>query len=267
MSGVIARFFVAPIDVVKIRMQLQTDPARYSGIVSTMTNIYRREGIVAFWKGNIPAEAMYLVYGASQFTFYSMLNTRLSRLEKLHGVRVPAPLHSLAIGALAGCLATCVSYPFDLLRTRLISNDTPRFKSLIAEITHIVMSNGASGFFGGGLLSVVCVATGAGLSFAGYNFARDLTPDKNWGAACGLAAGAFSKAAVYPLDLLKRRRQLSTSESSGQMARHILRNEGLRGFYHGLIPSVLKSAPTTMISLFMYEWATRILLKRRIDFD
>ncbi|VEU21565.1 DEKNAAC102298 [Brettanomyces naardenensis] len=265
-SGVLARFFVAPIDVVKIRMQLQTDATKYETITKAVTSIIRDEGLGAFWKGNVPAELMYLVYGASQFALYSAMNTYTSRVEDRYKLNIPGPIHSLIIGSVSGCLGTCVSYPFDLLRTRLVYNEKPQFASLFGEVSQIIRHTGFSGFFGGGVLSVTSVALSSGISFACYTFLRDETKGTRFEGASGLLAGAISKTVIYPLDLLKRRRQVSTTETSIKMSKAILASEGIKGFYHGIIPSVIKSAPTTMLSLYFYELATGWLMKRRESF-
>ncbi|QPG73505.1 hypothetical protein FOA43_000816 [Brettanomyces nanus] len=259
-SGVVARFFVAPMDVIKIRLQLQTDTTKYRGITKTVSSICRHEGLTAFWKGNIPAEIMYLVYGSSQFAFYSLLNAYSTRLQESYHLNIPGPVQSLFVGSVAGCAATCASYPFDLLRTRLINNEKRKFASLYEEIRHIVTTGGLRGFFGGGALSVASVALTTGLAFSGYTFLRDQNSEESNGLSSGFIAGAVSKILVYPLDLLKRRRQISTSTSAWKMAKIILASEGPVGLYHGLVPSVLKSAPTTMLSLYCYEWATNRLM-------
>ena len=71
---------IAPLDVIKIRLQLQihslSDPFSvrnvkgpvYKGTLGTLKQILREEGLTGLWKGNIPAELMYLTYGSAQFS-------------------------------------------------------------------------------------------------------------------------------------------------------------------------------------------------------
>ncbi|GMF05437.1 unnamed protein product [Ambrosiozyma monospora] len=138
-SGLMARFVTAPLDVVKIRMQLQgyQPNIRYTNSLTTLSSIIKKEGTQALWKGNIPAEIMYIIYGATQFTAYSTLNTLVSKVERDEGVKITPGLHSLMLGSIAGCVSTSVSYPFDVLRTRLASSDATQFKSLAGEISKI----------------------------------------------------------------------------------------------------------------------------------
>ena len=59
-SGVITRAVGQPLDVLKIRFQLQDYESggklKYTGIVSACRKMLRDEGITAFWKGHIPAQ-------------------------------------------------------------------------------------------------------------------------------------------------------------------------------------------------------------------
>lgn len=111
-------FVIAPLDVVKIRLQLQPHGHNivpvYRGILSTMRKIAVQEGITGLWKGNIPAELLYLTYGAAQFLAYRQISLLISSLP----LDVPDSAKSTAAGAVAGATATTTTYPFDLLRTR-----------------------------------------------------------------------------------------------------------------------------------------------------
>jgi solute carrier family 25 thiamine pyrophosphate transporter 19 len=42
-------------------------------------------------------------------------------------------------------------------------------------------------------------------------------------------------------------------ESLAACTRAILAKEGLRGLYKGMVPALLKAAPSTMITFFVYE--------------
>ena len=72
---------------------------------------------------------------------------------------------------------------------------------------------------------------------------------------CGSGAGVLSKLAVYPFDMLKKRLQVQGFEEArrpfGQTrkyygllhcVRNVIQEEGMRGLYKGLVPSLLKAA-------------------------
>ncbi|KAG0087368.1 mitochondrial thiamine pyrophosphate transporter [Podila epicladia] len=103
-AGVVSRFVIAPLDVVKIRLQVQTQRKdlasilrrksgqdtvydvktravqlpKYRGMFSGMATIAREEGIKGLWKGNMAAEYLYLTYGGIQFLVYQQTKAFLS---------------------------------------------------------------------------------------------------------------------------------------------------------------------------------------------
>lgn len=89
----------------------------------------------------------------------------------------------------------------------------------------------------------------------------------------GLAGGACSTVALYPLDLIKVRLQVNENSlssnnpasasaakprlSSMQMFRVIVRHEGIMGLYQGLIPAVVGSSVSWGGYFFVYEGLKR----------
>ena len=75
--------------------------------------------------------------------------------------------------------------------------------------------------------------------------------------ALGSIAGAVGAFTVYPIDLVKTRMQNQRKVSVGQVlyknsidcARNVWRNEGIRGFYSGIVPQLIGVAPEKAIKL------------------
>lgn len=154
-AGLVSRFCIAPLDVVKIRLQLQShslsDPLSqhgingpiYKGTVSTLRAIVQQEGITGLWKGNIPAELLYVCYGGIQFTTYRSITQLQSELPH----RLPPSLESFVSGATAGAVATAATYPLDLLRTRFAAQGNEKvYTSLLASIRDIARLEGPGAF-------------------------------------------------------------------------------------------------------------------------
>ncbi|CAL2274279.1 unnamed protein product [Prunus armeniaca] len=87
--------------------------------------------------------------------------------------------------------------------------------------------------------------------------------------ACGSLSGIASSTATFPLDVVRRRMQL---EGAGGRARiyntglvgtfkHIIRTEGLRGLYRGILPEYYKVVPSVGIVFMTYE-TLKMLLSR-----
>lgn len=262
-SGAVARAVTAPLDTIKIRFQLLL--LRTDGVtgIELVKNILRNEGITALWKGNVPAELLYILYGASQFTSYSILNTWLSDLQNQSKYTLSPLTHLLFVGGGTGLVSTLVTYPFDLLRTRLAANESKSLLSMKDTCKNIYVSNGFQGFFVGIRPSLLSVAATSGLFFWSYSLARGtidninkVTPGKIWGveAICGFCAGVTAKAITFPLDTIRKRMQVSPGPKAFRMLLDHWRAYGFANFYRGFGVSLIKTAPTSAISMAIYEY-------------
>lgn len=74
----------APLDVLKIRLQLQQlhNPL-YSSASQALLDITRSEGVRSLWKGNLCATYLWVSYGAVQFGLYDGMKARLRRHESV----------------------------------------------------------------------------------------------------------------------------------------------------------------------------------------
>ena len=282
---------IAPLDVIKIRLQLQihslSDPLStrgitgptYKGTRGTLKQILREEGLTGLWKGNIPAEAMYLAYGSVQFSAYKYVSHLLDSVPKPY--KLPDSANSFASGAAAGACATTVTYPLDLLRTRFAAQGTDRvYASILASLRHIAEHEGPRGFFRGLGAGVSQIVPYMGLFFASYEGLKPIVagsviplPFGTSDAAAGVIASVLSKTAVYPLDTTRKRLQVQGPNRMRYVHRnipvysgvlstlaHIWRHEGRRGMYRGLTVSLLKAAPASAVTMWTYEQVMALML-------
>ncbi|KAF1808063.1 mitochondrial thiamine pyrophosphate carrier 1 [Eremomyces bilateralis CBS 781.70] len=281
-SGLLSRFVVAPLDVIKIRLQLQShslsDPLSHRGVIGptykgafgTLKHILRDEGVSALWKGNVPAEFLYLMYGAVQFLAYRQASALVSGLD------LPSSATSFVSGASAGICATTATYPLDLLRTRFAAQGQDRiYPSILRSVHQIYTSEGVGGFYRGIGAGISQVVPYMGLFFAIYGSTQPYlvssslplssigSPD----AVAGVIASVCSKTVVFPLDTVRKRLQVQGPERMRYVHRNIplyeggvaktlqniLKVEGVRGLYRGLTVGLLKAAPASAVTMWTYE--------------
>ncbi|KAH8691956.1 mitochondrial carrier domain-containing protein [Talaromyces proteolyticus] len=286
-AGLVSRFCIAPLDVVKIRLQLQihslSDPAShygingpvYKGTIPTMRAIIREEGITSLWKGNISAELLYVCYGGIQFTAYRTTNQALQKLTH----RLPPSVESFISGAVAGGLATASTYPLDLLRTRFAAQGKRRiYTSILSSVRDIARHEGSRGFFRGCSAAVAQIVPYMGLFFAAYEALRpplsqfDSLPFGSGDAAAGVIASVIAKTGVFPLDLVRKRLQVQGPHRSRYVHTNIpeyrgvartisviLKTQGARGLYRGLTVSLVKAAPASAVTMWTYERVLKML--------
>lgn len=226
----------------------------------------------AFWKGNVPAELLYIAYGAAQFTAYRTVN------QLLQPFALPGTVDTFLSGAIAGAVATSLTYPLDLLRTRFAAQGIDRvYLNLRFSVVDIARTEGFKGFFRGLGPAVGQVVPYMGLFFSAYELLRpplaDLSlPFGSGDASAGIISGVLAKSGVFPLDLIRKRLQVqgpTRSRYAGgsipiykgvwATGRTIVSNEGFRGLYRGLGIGLLKSAPASAVTMWTYEHALKLL--------
>ncbi|PQE04071.1 thiamine pyrophosphate carrier 1 protein [Rutstroemia sp. NJR-2017a BVV2] len=285
------RFVIAPLDVVKIRLQLQTHSASdplsqrdlrgspiYKGTLPTIKHILREEGLTGLWKGNIPAELMYVSYSAIQFTTYRSVTLGLQTAVGEH--QMPAAVESFIAGACAGAVATTATYPLDLLRTRFAAQGTEKvYSSLRGSIRDIARNEGPRGFFQGLGAGVGQIIPYMGIFFATYETLRlPLStlqlPFGSGDATAGVIASVIAKTGIFPFDLIRKRlqvqgptrekyvhRNIPVYKGVFKTMRAIIEAEGYRGLYRGLTVSLFKAAPASAVTMWTYERVLRLLLE------
>lgn len=106
-SGFITRAICQPLDVLKIRFQLQVEPishntaSKYRSIVQAISVIFHEEGLRAFWKGHVPAQWLSITYGIAQFWTFEVLTKQAARLNLSLGI---SPLINFTCGAVGGTI-------------------------------------------------------------------------------------------------------------------------------------------------------------------
>ena len=122
-------------------------------------------------------------------------------------------------GGVAGASGTLASAPGDVLRTRLVAQAEPVYKSIWHAVTQLWKEGGVPAFYKGALPAVMMTAPQAALQFAFYSLFTSLVPkvplkDRSVSISipeslsCGGLAGMASKSLLYPLDVAKKRLQV-----------------------------------------------------------
>ncbi|KAJ1835433.1 mitochondrial thiamine pyrophosphate transporter [Coemansia sp. RSA 2706] len=291
-AGLVSRALVSPFDVVKITLQLETAKSasrlRTGSVIACATRIMHAEGVRGFFKGNLSAEYLYLSYGAMQFLAFGTIEAALRRAQ------APKRVRSFVGGALAGALATSVTYPFDLLRTRFIAQELSSrvHSSLVEAVGHIYREEGVRGFYRGLWPACLQIMPYMGIVFtsydmlaSGYRWARRtvlsespilrlLDPVQD--AVIGAGAAVIGKTCVYPLDLVRKRLQIQgphlLSYAHGRVPKYvgmsdalmyIVRQEGVLALFRGLTPALIKAAPASATVFFVFGHTRDLLLSLR----
>jgi len=293
-SGITTRAIVSPLDVVKIRFQLQIEPigrkyigsSNYTGLVRAIQKLYHEEGVRVFWKGHSASQLLSISYGAVQFgAFEQMTHFAWSITPSSWQTQSSKPVISFFCGGLAGMVASTAAQPFDTVRTRMIMQREPKiYKSTGGAFRQIAKHEGYRGLWRGLMPNLVQVAPYASLQFGAYsvctNVYRWLFGDTEARRGivesfiCGALSGMFAKTAVLPMDMVKKRLQvqgvnhmlpLDIPQYGGlrDCVRKIYRQEGAKAFYKGGVPSLVKAGVSMGLIFVCYEQSIWFLCARK----
>lgn len=118
-AGAVGAFFVAPLDVVKARLQVQQHAPRaalrYRGVYRSLRTIFVEEGMSGFFRGLPPTMLGYVLSYSCYFSCYD--SSRKFFVSVLGSDRMM--LSTIFAATSAGAASNLVTNPFWLVRTRL----------------------------------------------------------------------------------------------------------------------------------------------------
>jgi solute carrier family 25 folate transporter 32 len=206
LSGILMVFITNPVWLIKLRMQLQMkktseqlhmnkELTHYDGFFDAVRKIVKQEGFWALYKGTGPA-LLLTSHGGVQFVVYEFLRKhfhyakgqRTTGEESSVIKRLENSLGYLSIGAISKMTASTVTYPFQVIKSRmqqqtssieLTSTGDVRvvkrdYTKLTTTAHRIWKKEGVTGFFKGVVPNAVRVAPSAAVTFVVYETVMDM---------------------------------------------------------------------------------------------
>ncbi|PZC77692.1 mitochondrial thiamine pyrophosphate carrier [Helicoverpa armigera] len=297
-AGVTTRFITQPMDVIKIRSQLQRKPKRKNVVYRVARRIFWEEGVTAFWHGHVLGQFHSILAVSSQFYVYELTTKFVAGLAA-HELRFRNVEHFIC-GVAAGCVCTTIVIPLEVIRVRqMLVKD--QYRSVLRGAAAVYRYGGIFAFYEGLSASLLQMGPQVGISFSVFNFVQPMilrmfTPcppgecskgnkhrPQNIMLAstiAGSAAGFVSKSMTYPFDLAKRRLQIgshrtNTKYKTPTQSQKLIKctklfeclllaykYEGIRGLFRGWTVTVYKAQMTSVVAFTTYElicYATREL--------
>ncbi|XP_059055340.1 mitochondrial thiamine pyrophosphate carrier-like [Achroia grisella] len=291
-SGMATRFITQPLDIIKLRTQLQKMQALDKKKIwfRTTRKILKEEGVTAFWAGHNLGQIHSILSVSSQFYMYELTTKYVAGLS--HD-RDKQPYLFFFCGVFSGCCCATLVIPIEVIRVRqMIVKD--QYRGLLNGVREVYNYGGILGFYEGLSASLLQMGPSVGISFGVFRFLQprilkyfhDCTTEncihrsKNTNkpehlllasTVAGSIAGFVSKTITYPFDLAKRRLQIashkedlryqipSTSRNLAKCSNlpdciiNTLKTEGLRGLYRGWKVTIYKAQVTSVMAFTTYE--------------
>jgi solute carrier family 25 (mitochondrial thiamine pyrophosphate transporter), member 19 len=190
---------------------------------------------------------------------------------------LPSGFAPFACGGLAGCTATVLTYPFDLLRSQLAISRNLYPGAMLQRSRELVKSKyGLKAFYKGLLPATLMIFPYMGINFYLYikfkrycEAANHTFPFQLDSLISGGASGIISKAVVFPLEVVKRSFQIRSIDTRNTVFSNLqhsnsntgifsfmtllLRQEGVIAFWKGFTPAICKSAVSSSSSFYVHS--------------
>ncbi|KAK4979577.1 mitochondrial FAD carrier protein flx1 [Elasticomyces elasticus] len=202
---------------------------------------------------------------ALYFLWYGKLKATLQTYRG--GASLTSLDYFLASGT-SGVLTAILTNPVWVIKTRMLSTgrNVPGAYTSIAHGSRMIwQSEGLKGFYRGLLPSLFGVSHGA-VQFMAYEQLKNHWSTSRGGKSnltnldylqLSAASKIFAGSITYPYQVVRARLQTYDANKHYQNARDVVkqvwRNEGLRGFYKGLGPNIVRVLPSTCVTFLVYE--------------
>jgi len=259
-------------------------PKYFNGTLDAFLKISRTEGVSSLWSGLSPTLVLAIPTTMLYFTAYEQLKAMLNKpyveyKEKM-SVLTPnlptsdtetavdtSPLVSLTAGGLARIVAVTAVNPLELVRTKMQAQRMPLYqvKSCLKDL---VATKGVLGLWSGYTATLLRDVPFSALYWPLYEYTRRWF-GKETGMVnfmSGAVAGTVACTVTLPFDVVKTIKQIDLGEkdflnlktgisrTNSSIVRDILREQGAKGLFSGLIPRILKVAPACAIMISSYEF-------------
>ena len=216
---------------------------RSRSLWQSLQSVVRSEGLASLWRGNGVTIMHRIPYSAANFWAYETLTSAITRRESAAAATTSSTstsstsstpnsssdlrtmLRRCAVGGIAGTFACAGAYPLDLVRTRLSA------LQLHAPPTSTTIPSTLSPSLSATLHHPTSMTTTTATT----------TTTPAW--------TATTRSTQRP--------------SAWSILRDILRHEGWRGLYRGLLPTMTSTGPTMAVNYGTYETLRELYLRRR----
>ena len=174
---------------------------------------------------------------------------------------------SILSGGLAGGIEICITMPTEYVKTQLQldkGSGKTQFNGIVDCVKKTVREHGVRGLYRGLGSMILFSVPKSAVRFGGYDLASKYVSggtgkvSKMQALGCGLFAGAMEAVTVViPQETIKvkmihdRNQTNSKYKGTFHAVRTIVQQEGMRGIYKGVIPTVLKQSTNQAVRFYV----------------
>lgn len=253
-GGVCAVITGHPFDLVKVRLQT-AEKGVYTGALDVVKRTIAREGLLRGMYAGVSAPLIGVTpMFAVSFWGYGVgkdLVRQVSTVDEKTGFSIA---QVSAAGFFSAIPMTLITAPFERVKIMLQlqgqQKGPPKYTSSMDVVRQLYKAGGVANVFRGSAATLARDGPGSAAYFATYEYLKQrLSPENgelSLGAVscAGGAAGVSMWLLVFPVDTVKSRLQGATEKTSvGQVVSEVYSKGGIKGFFPGVGPALLRSFP------------------------
>ncbi|KAI0477356.1 mitochondrial 2-oxodicarboxylate carrier 1 [Xylariaceae sp. FL0804] len=268
-AGVSEILVMYPLDVVKTRVQLQTNTATgadaYNGMLDCFRKIVKNEGFSRLYRG---ISAPILMEAPKRATKFAANDEWGKVYRKAFGVEKMTQSLSILTGATAGATESLVVVPFELVKIRLQDRASAgKYNGMMDVVAKTIKNEGILAMYNG-LESTMWRHVLWNAGYFGCIFqVRGLLPKAETKKAqvtndlvAGAIGGTVGTILNTPMDVVKSRIQ-NSPKVAGSVPKYnwawgacgtVMKEEGFSALYKGFLPKVLRLGPGGGILLVVF---------------
>ncbi|XP_015118104.1 solute carrier family 25 member 35 [Diachasma alloeum] len=286
-SAIGAVIFTNPIDVIKVRLQLQGELMRrgtyqklYKNTLHAGYVVLKNEGMRGLQSGLVPAFGFQIALNGIRIGSYKFSRTYGFSLNDKGKSDL---LRTALVSGTAGCCGAVIGSPFYLVKIRMQSQAAKTiavghqhgYGSIVEAFQNLWREGGVLGLYQRWYANVPRVFFGSSTQLTMFSFASDLLRALQFfdnhpmilTFLSALVGGSSLALMTQPLDVISVRLYNQATDSRGKALVYrnyfdaffqIFRTEGIFGLYKGLFPTWMRSAPHTVLCLCFYEQLERL---------
>ncbi|CCG83516.1 Putative uncharacterized protein [Taphrina deformans PYCC 5710] len=261
-----------PFDLIKVRMQT-AEKGVYTGTLDVVKKILAKNGPTGLYAGvSAPLIGVTPIFAIS-FLGYDMgkgIVRRVSNVDEKMGF---STAQIATAGLISAVPCTAVTAPFERVKVLLqVQGDSKKYNGSFDVIKQLYKTGGLRSVFRGSLATFARDGPGSAVYFASYEtIKKSLTPKKADGSpgdmsvtavvTAGGMAGVAMWTLVFPLDTIKSTLQATEGSNVSTVIKTIHARGGVKAFFPGLGPALLRSFPANAATFLGVEVANQFMEK------
>ncbi|KAH8868360.1 Calcium-binding mitochondrial carrier protein SCaMC-3 [Schistosoma japonicum] len=275
-SGTVSRTVTAPMDRLKVLRQMDTPEIAGKDMIASLRILIKEGGILSLWRGNGVNILKNCPESAIRFGLHGWLKSVI-----FPNVKGPlSPKDRLLVASLAGATSLTITYPVEILKTRMALRRSHETNSILSVIRILYTEGSLRGFYRGYKISMMSYVPYSGMELCLYEMLKQRYVEYHYSLQPNtdrtikvhmpamvtvpliLISCCIPMIITYPANLLRTRYQASSSPYAAPIIKSmcsIVQKNGFKGLYRGLSASLSKTVPSVCVTYLVFESTSELL--------